>query len=248
MPFFSIITVTYNAAELLPGTIESVLEQTCDDYEYLIIDGASTDGTAELVRSYGDRVHHFQSEPDRGLYDAMNKGLRAARGRFVQFLNAGDHLHDRQVLARIQALVTDATDVLYGETLVVRADRSPVGLFSEIRPQNLPARLTWRDMRHGMVVCHQAFLPARTLAPEYALDNLAADIDWIITILKRARQVVNAETILVDFLEGGVSKQRHRESLWGRYAILKKHFGWLPNLLAHAWITVRAARFRFLGK
>ena len=244
MPLFSIITVTYNAVDLLPGTIESVLEQRCDDYEYLIFDGASTDGTADLVRSYGNRIHHFQSEPDRGLYDAMNKGLRRARGRFVQFLNAGDHLHDRHVLQRLRDRADAQTDVLYGETLVVRADRSPVGLFSEIRPQKLPRRLHWRSMRYGMVVCHQSFLPARALAPEYALDNLAADIDWIITILKRAEHVVNADTILVDFLEGGVSKQRHRESLWGRYAILKRHFGWLPNVLAHGWITLRAAWFR----
>ena len=240
-PLFSIITVTWNAAELLPGTIESVLDQHCADYEYLIIDGDSTDGTKELVRSYGPRIHHFLSEPDAGLYDAMNKGLQLATGRFVCFLNAGDHLHDASTLAHLKSLVTDRTDVLYGETQVVNDARQPLGLFSEIRPQNLPEQLHWRDMRYGMVVCHQAFFASRALAPAYQLDNLAADIDWIIQILKQSREVVNARATLIDFLAGGVSKQRHRESLWGRYRILRKHFGLIPNLFAHAWITVRAA-------
>ena len=246
---FSIITITYNAEQHLEGTLRSVIGQTCIDYEYLIIDGGSTDGTLDIAKSHEDHIDLLVSEPDKGLYDAMNKGLRAARGTYLCFLNAGDHLRDPNVLADLKRLAATEVDVLYGETMIVREDRSEVGTFSETRPHNnLPDHLSYRDMRHGMVVCHQAFLPRRTLAPEYELGNLAADIDWIIECLKRSRKTVNAQRILIDFLEGGISVQQHRKSLWGRYEVLKKHFGWLPNLAAHGWIVLRAALFRMRNR
>ena len=244
-PLFSIITITYNAEQYLAGTIESVVEQRCDDYEYLLIDGGSKDATLAIAERYRSHIDHLVSEPDRGLYDAMNKGLKAARGTYVCFLNAGDHFRDENVLADLKKLADPEVDVLYGETMIVREDRSEVGTFSATRPhKDLPDRMTYRDMRHGMVVCHQAFLPRRTIAPPYELDNLAADIDWIITCLKRSRRSVNAQRILIDFLEGGVSVQQHRKSLWGRYAVLRKHFGFLPNLIAHGWIVLRALLYR----
>lgn len=94
----TIITVCRNAASLLPSTILSVLEQTYHDVEYIVIDGASTDGTQEIIRSYADRLAYWVSEPDKGIYDAMNKGLAHATGSWVNFMNAGDRFVDDHVL------------------------------------------------------------------------------------------------------------------------------------------------------
>ena len=99
-PLFSIITITYNAEQTLPATLASVDAQTFTDYEHLIIDGASTDATCSLANAPGNMRRHTFSEPDRGLYDAMNKGLARARGEYLLFLNAGDAFSSCGILAR----------------------------------------------------------------------------------------------------------------------------------------------------
>ena len=99
-PLVTIITVCYNAAALIEETIQSVLSQDYPNLEYLIVDGASTDGTLDIVRKYADRVK-FVSEPDKGIYDAMNKGLKMAKGEWVNFMNAGDTFSDDHVLSDI---------------------------------------------------------------------------------------------------------------------------------------------------
>lgn len=100
-PVISVITVCRNSAATIERTIESVFGQTYPQVEYIIIDGASTDGTLAIIRGYEDRLGGWVSEPDRGLYDAMNKGLQRASGDFVHFLNSDDHYYDSEVLARI---------------------------------------------------------------------------------------------------------------------------------------------------
>ncbi|CAN5404494.1 hypothetical protein BH09BAC4_BH09BAC4_38480 [soil metagenome] len=92
MPTVSIITITYNAERFLERTIQSVVAQQATDFEYVIIDGASTDGTLDIIKRYEKHITTWISEPDRGLYDAMNKGLHRARGQYVWFMNAGDKL------------------------------------------------------------------------------------------------------------------------------------------------------------
>ena len=92
-PFFSIVTITFNASAELPATLRSVAGQTFSDYEHIIVDGASRDNTIALVRNSGIRGLRILSEPDKGLYDAMNKGIVAATGRYLIFLNAGDAFH-----------------------------------------------------------------------------------------------------------------------------------------------------------
>lgn len=239
---FSIITVVYNGSELLSGTIESVRRQTYPHIEYLVIDGGSSDGTVEIIRKYAAEMPnlHWISENDRGLYDAMNKGLQRATGDFVWFLNGGDHLHASDTVEKIAGFVSPETDVLYGETQLVDDARQPIGTMSELSTRALPLRLHWRDYLGGMLVVHQSFVPRRTLAPLYMEGNLCADYDWCLRILKKSRQNVNAGEILCDYLMGGISKQRHRQSLRDRFLVMKKHFGLAAALLAHAWIFIRA--------
>ena len=255
---FSIITIVYNGESLIGGTMQSVVNQTFTDYEYLIVDGKSTDATFEIVQDFqkkyppdasgqAPRISAI-SERDKGLYDAMNKGLSRAQGEFVLFLNAGDHLVEPTTLEKLANAVSPTTDVLFGETMLVDEKRSHVGTRTALTVQKLPDRLTWQSMRFGMVVCHQSFLVRRKLAPQYIEQNLAADIDWVIKCLKKSNNQINTHIIISEYLMGGVSKTQHRRSLKDRYAVLKTHFGWLPNLLNHGVIVVRALIFKLKNK
>jgi glycosyltransferase involved in cell wall biosynthesis len=241
----SLITVTYNAEAVLERTLRSVQRQTGrDGVELIVVDGASTDGTLELVQRYPDVVTRWVSEPDRGIYDAMNKGLSLATGEYVWFLNAGDELYDETTLQTFFGKLGEAADVYYGDALFVRDDGSAIGLRSEVTPHRLPARATWRDFSHGMVICHQSFVARRSLAPAFRLDHpYSADIDWEIRCLKAARRVVNLGVPLSRYLVGGFSVQHLRASLLDRFAILREHFGLLPTLVHHAGILGRGFWF-----
>jgi glycosyltransferase involved in cell wall biosynthesis len=250
-PIFSIITVVYNGESLIDLTIQSVSNQTFTNYEYIIIDGSSKDNTLEIIKQNAKKYPlsiSWISEKDKGLYDAMNKGLRMAKGDFVLFMNAGDCFFDHEVLAKIASKITPQTDVLYGETMLVDETRKHMGTRTELTVQKLPEKLTWKSMNRGMVVCHQSFLPARRIAPEYIPNNLSADIDWVIKCLQKADNVANTHTIISEYLMGGLSKQKHKQSLKDRYEILKTHFGFLPNLFNHMLILVRAFWFKIFNR
>jgi glycosyltransferase involved in cell wall biosynthesis len=249
---FTIITVVYNGEADLPGTMESVRRQTWPHIEYIFVDGASKDNSLKIIQEFAPTMPNVRwiSEPDKGLYDAMNKGMRMATGDFVWCLNCGDHIHAPDVLEKMAALVTPETDVLYGETMLVDAQRRPVGTMSELSTRKLPARLHWRQFLGGMLVVHQAFVPRLSVAPQLIENNLCADYDWCIKILKKSRLTVNTGLVTTDYLMGGISKQRHRQSLKDRFAVMRTHFGLVPALLAHGWIVVRAVihRIRRWGK
>ena len=243
---FSIITVVFNGEKLLRDTMESVRRQSCPDIEYIVVDGASSDGTMDIVREYAESMPRLKwiSEKDRGLYDAMNKGLHMATGDFVQFLNCGDCLHEATTIASLARCITPETDVVYGDTMLVDDLRQPAGLMSELSTRKLPERLNWKQYLGGMLVVHQSFIPRRSIAPDYMQDNLCADYDWCIRILKKSRNAVNPGIIITDYLMGGMSKKRHRQSLFDRFSVMKLHFGLARTLAAHAWIVVRAAIHR----
>jgi glycosyltransferase involved in cell wall biosynthesis len=241
----SIITITYNAERFLERTMQSILNQQQatlgDDYEYLVVDGASTDGTLALVQRYESHISRWVSEPDKGLYDAMNKGLHMATGAYVWFINAGDELYDFHTLHRLlEAVRTQPADVYYSDALFVHEDGSPVGLRSQVMPHTLPDTLRWQDMALGMKVSHQAFVARRAIAPDYPVANLSADLDWEIRCLKAAKQVQRLPFILCRYLVGGLSTQQHRRSLTDRFNVLTWHFGLLPTLWNHARIVGRA--------
>lgn len=249
---FSIITVVFNGEALLPGTMQSVLDQTYPHIEYIVVDGASRDNTVQIIESFAQKMPNLRwiSEKDRGLYDAMNKGLRMATGDFIQFLNGGDHLHAPDTIARMAAAASPETGVLYGETLLVDEARQPAGTMSALSTRKLPAHLHWRDYLGGMLVVHQSFVPRRSLAPAYIDQNLCADYDWCIRILKSSHENVNAGVIITDYLMGGLSKQRHRQSLKDRFSVMREHFGLMATLFAHGWIVFRALWHRLtrIGK
>ena len=150
-PKFSIITITFNAAAVLRPTLQSVLAQRYKNYEYILVDGASKDDTVTVAKTSGIDFAHIVSEPDKGLYDAMNKGMKLATGDYLCFLNAGDAFHSPDTLEKIVAAIAheeQLPDVLYGETAEVNEDRQ----FIRMRRLQAPAHLTWKSFKQGMIL------------------------------------------------------------------------------------------------
>lgn len=239
MPLLSIITITYNAEEFLERTILSILKQSNQAFEYLIIDGKSTDSTLSIVENYRSRVDALVSEPDKGLYDAMNKGLKQATGKYIWYLNAGDEIADANTIDRLFTILKNNPDIVYSDTYMIDEKGKVLGLRSEILPHKVPEKLTWQKFNLGMLICHQSFIVKRALAPNYIENNLSADIDWEIKCLKLAKRVEQFSGVLSRYLVGGLSSQKHLQSLKDRYRVLKYHFGFIPNAISHVRIVLR---------
>ena len=244
-PLFSIITVTWNAASVIAPTLESVQRQSSSDYEMLIIDGASSDDTLAIVRQASIAGLRVFSEPDKGLYDAMNKGISRARGRYLIFLNAGDAFVDAAVLARLAVLAAANPGVIYGQTQLVDARRDVVGR----RHLTAPKRLTVNSFLDGMVVCHQAFVVRRDLAQPYDLRyRYSADYDWCIRVLKKSTDNAYAgRQPIISYLAEGVTTRHHSASLWERYRIMCRHYGTLKATMAHLSFIPRYLKRRIAG-
>ena len=254
MVVFSIITCTYNAESVLQRTLDSVLEQTYSHVEHIIVDGASTDATLDRVEAYKqksdaeDWCHEVRvkSEPDRGLYDAMNKGIQRATGQYVLFLNAGDTFPSADTLELVSESVGEGEEppaVLYGDTDVVDDE----GRFLRHRRLSPPRRLTWRSFMKGMLVCHQAFYARTDLAKATPYDlhyRFSADVDWCIRIMRLARRrrlpMRNVGAVVVNFLDGGMTTTNHRASLKERFHVMAHHYGFVPTVIMHAWFVVRS--------
>ena len=222
----TIITITYNAERWLEKTMRSVLGQTCKDYEYLIIDGASTDNTLEIVKrlepAFEGRLIR-QSEPDKGLYDAMNKGLARAKGEFVWFINAGDEIYAPETLAHVVAAATAETDIVYGKSCVINA-----------------ADLQRNHLLNGLVVSHQAIIVRRQIAAPYDLQyRISADYDWVIKAVSVSRRNCYLDEPLCKFLTEGVSKKQRKRSWEERFVIMRRHFGLFRTLWAHFVIALK---------
>ena len=237
-PRFSIITVTYNAGSVLEDTIQSVITQSYKNIEYIIIDGASKDNTMSIINKYRGRIHTVVSEPDKGLYDAMNKGLAIATGDYVCFLNAGDELHEDDTLQLMVHSIRGRRypDVIYGETAIVDEE----GHFLRMRRLSVPEELNWKSFRNGMLVCHQAFFARRELAQPYSLAyRFSSDFDWCIRIMKQSTYLHNTHQVVIDYLNDGLTTQNHKASLKERFRIMCKHYGYVSTILRHLWFMLR---------
>ena len=212
LPRITIITICYNAASTISRTLRSVQAQTYPHLEYLVIDGASRDTTLELVEELAPRAQVY-SEPDRGIYDAMNKGLARATGDYVWYVNAGDALAKATTvedLVRATCSGGHLPDVLYGDTRLIDAEDRDLGL-RRLRP---PHRLDWKSFREGMLVCHQAFVAKRSIAPNYDLSyRFSADVDWCIRVLREAKDTAFYPEVIALYLNEGTTTANHRASL-----------------------------------
>ncbi len=240
-PLFSIITVTYNAASTLPPTLKSVKEQTCQLYEYLIIDGASADNSVELVKESGLTSMTIISEPDNGLYDAMNKGLGIAKGDYIIFLNAGDTFHSSDSLQLIADAImgNDYPGIVYGQTQIVNAERKRIG----DRHLSAPDDLTLDSFKDGMVVCHQAFIALRKIVDNFDTRyKFSADFEWCIRCLQRSHRNKYVDAIIIDYLSEGITTSNHKASLWERFKIMSHYYGLFPTIFRHFKFFIRNLR------
>ena len=244
------VTITWQAAKVLQRTLDSVLCQDYPEITHLIIDGASTDGTIEMVNDYIARSNAannghkvlLMSESDNGIYDAMNKGLRSLDGDYVCFLNAGDFLPAPDIASRIAAMA-DNQAVLYGDTDIVDGE----GRFLHHRRLAPPENLTWKSFRHGMLVCHQAFYARTDFAiatPYNQKYRYSADVDWCIRIMKAAAKekvpLLNLHMVVVNYTQEGQTTLHHRESLLERYKVMESHYGRVSTFLMHCWFVIRS--------
>ncbi|MDO4721991.1 glycosyltransferase family 2 protein [Porphyromonas circumdentaria] len=241
MTKISIITICYNAASTIVSTLQSVAEQTYGEIEYIVIDGASKDQTLQLVEQYTPYAH-ITSEPDRGLYDAMNKGIRQASGDYLWFLNAGDTLLSSTTVEEVVRTIEKHSspcppDIVYGDTMIVNSQREAISL-RRLRP---PKTLQKEDFLKGMLVCHQAFIVSRRIVLPYNLKyRLSSDFDWCIKMVERSEYNLPLNKVIVNYLEGGLSRKHHLRSLMERFHIMRKEFGLPKTLLAHlSFIFVR---------
>jgi glycosyltransferase involved in cell wall biosynthesis len=255
---FTVVTITYNAEKVVGRTLKSVLGQTYEGVEHLIIDGASKDNTMVLAESYkkesdesgcGHKVI-IQSEPDHGIYDAMNKGLTQASGDYIVFMNAGDFFPSENTLEEIahhcrlnETPSAELPAVLYGQTNLVDNEGN------YLRPRRLqaPEHLTWQSFRHGMLVCHQAFYARTDLAKNTQYDTryrFSADVDWCIRVMHEAERagltLYNTGMVVANYTEEGATTQNHQASLRERFRVMCHHYGTFSTLMMHAWFVIRA--------
>ena len=173
----SVITVCYNAVSTLEGTILSVLGQTHPDLEYIVIDGGSTDGTLDIIRRYASRIDYWISEPDKGIFDAMNKGLCRATGLWVSFMNAGDRFYQNNVLAIVVSAITPQHAIVYGDTYYIRR-----------RGGRVEKAMAPAFIGRNMPTSHQSFLIRTDLAQKIGFDSryrYAADYNMVYNIYQQ---------------------------------------------------------------
>ncbi len=201
VPPFSIVTVTLNDKAGLSATAASVLSQSCLDYEWLIIDGKSTDGTLDLLAELSSERCRFISEKDKGIYDAMNKGVALSRGTYLIFLNAGDIFADETVLEKIeQSLTTRGTDpdFLFGDAYEITATGERL----------LKKARSAQTISYGMFTHHQAMLYRRAFAGDAPFDTsyrIAGDYDFTARFLKRGASTLQLPFAVCSFERGGLS-------------------------------------------
>ena len=248
MIYFTIITCTYDASKYIDRTLESVRGQSYPHIEHFIIDGVSKDDTVKKAQTYAYDSHYpviVKSEPDKGLYDAMNKGIQLAKGNYIIFLNAGDVFYEEDTLTNIAEQLKDKPlpGVIYGDTDIVDDN----GNFIRKRRLAPPEKLSWKSFKQGMLVCHQSFYARTDIAkqvPYNLIYKYSADVDWCIRIMKEAEkqglELWNTHKTLCSYLEGGMTEKSHRASLKERFMVMSDHYGMLTTILQHLWFVVRA--------
>lgn len=233
----SIITAVFNSRDTIADALDSALGQTHGDVELIVIDGASTDGTLQVLRGYADTLAALVSEPDRGIYDALNKGLRVATGEVVGFLHSDDLFADKHVLARIAGAFSDpGVDAVYGDLVYVRKDASDQVVRYWKSGMFAPEKL-----RRGWMPPHPTLYVRRSIYEQLGMFDtdfrIAADYDFMLRFLGRnGVQVEYIPDVLVKMRLGGTSNRSFgnllRKSMEDYRALKSNKIG---GLRALAW-------------
>lgn len=235
-PFFSIITVCWNSDKTISRTIDSVLEQNFQDYEYIIIDGGSTDGTIDLVKAYLPKFNgklKYKSEPDKGIYDAFNKGIERATGRYIWLVNSDDFI-ESGVLGKLYNFIKDYKE---GEEPIISAIMNCISCDGKVLYQvkSSPEKVVAAYRNNTMGTIHPA-----TIVPKRIYDHIGlydinykiiGDIDWFKRAYKADMPIIFADFVVTNFMVGGVSTaSSSAKSRKDRKYLLKKFY---PNIFAY---------------
>ena len=217
---FSIVTVCYNADKLIEHTIKSVLSQDFSDFEYIVIDGESTDETLEIIKKFEHKISYWISEKDSGIYNAMNKAVRICHGEWVLFLNAGDIFSSSNILEMVSKICKNDIDLIYG-------DRHRI---SETGVRKFESAGKLDDVYYKEVVFHQSLFTRTKLLIEHPYDEsfkLAADYAFILFALKSDKKFFYINISISDFLEGGRSRKNY---LLAQIEAIKASIHFIPDM------------------
>ena len=239
-PLVSIVTVVFNGVDVIEKTVMSIINQKYSDIQYIIIDGNSTDKTVDLIKKYDKSIAFWISEPDKGLYDAMNKSLQYATGDYVWFVNAGDEIYSSDTLKTVIENMPGDSDFIYGQTMIISRERIEKGL----RRHKVPESISWKSFCMGMLVCHQSMIIKRRLVESFNLGyKYCADFDWAIRALKKSSRIHNTGIILSKFLEGGRTSRTLLPGLMERFKIMTIHYGYCLTIGRHMLIFLRLLKY-----
>lgn len=201
-PLISVITVTFNAEKYLTETIKSVLNQTYDNIEYIIIDGGSTDKSIEIINNFEDKIDYWISEPDKGAYDAMNKGAKSATGDFIIFMNADDYYYKNNVIEKISKIIekNNKAAIVYGKVLMLDVENN----YKSIRGE----KLTISYLEKGKNIPSQAAFLNRKIFLKNLFDiqyKISADFDFTVKMFLENRKLIFFDIIISVFRLGGIS-------------------------------------------
>jgi putative colanic acid biosynthesis glycosyltransferase len=216
LPTISVITINRNTRDGLETTIGSVVGQTYPHLEFLIIDGASIDGSFDLIQRFASQIDYWISEPDCGIYDAMNKGVRAATGEWVIFMNSGDRFHDSNAVASVFSECHSDADLVYGHSVLWYAREK----FERFVPAESLAALPLR-----MNCSHQSLFTRRSLLLQrpYSLGFMAADYEFLVRMYVERRRFKTVDRVVSVNVNGGISDVRRIRSVAERARIAARY-------------------------
>lgn len=223
LPKVTIITVTFNSGATLRKTFESVACQYYKNIEYIVIDGGSTDETLEIISEFEQSISYWVSEPDKGIYNAMNKGLNHATGTLVYFLNADDYLYNKHTIEDAVKFYSSSgcPDVIYGDVMTYSASRRAPGRSGR--------NIGLREVKKGRVICHQAIFMKKKLLDKYRFNEeyrIAADYELQVKCLKDRHRFVYINRIIAYYCIDGLSSSLSgkRATVYEKMRIIQNHF------------------------
>ena len=239
-PRITIVTVVFNGDQFLEETIRSVIRQTYKDIEYILIDGGSTDGTLDIIKKYEDKIDYWISEPDDGIYDAMNKGIANATGDWIYFINAGDSLFSVKTLENMKLdSLSNATDVLYGNFNIIDPETG-LGTFHNMQ------KIIDINFLLKNNICHQALIYRTKLFVNFkgydTMYQICADYDKLLQLFLAGKSIKKTNLTICNYLEGGRSRKSYVISTMERLDIINSRLKSLPRYYVayHYTLILRA--------
>jgi glycosyltransferase involved in cell wall biosynthesis len=236
-PRVSVVTVTYNAAGSVGETLQSVTGQTYPHLEYIVIDGASSDGTQAVVEGYRQQIAHFRSEPDRGTYDAMNKAIDVATGEWIIFINAGDYFVDETVVARVFAEPVPADyDFIYGDYMW-RGDKYAMRVASRPLPK----------MWQRICFSHQSLFARTSLMKDRKFDlryRIVSDYHFYFSCYMQGARFLQLDFPISVFRAGGLSDLNFLERTRERWGVVRQYKNSPYVHLYYLWLIFVHCRYR----